>query len=401
MIKTGFFQIVLLSAFASTALAAAPASSDPVPARGGTLPSGQNSDQVSWQHFVDLLTPVSKTQVKFETWASDQDIYTDNPHWPSGKGPVAKKLQRSALERAKAPHALIVTTPGPDTQPCVAVADAPAGNFPVSGSNPPPKPLALSSPQPCFAEEVRRNKPSYDYIVSNHLNTQAGLAQAYNKQLHISLPADSVEVKADWLPLSTLVDWLAANQVTMSLDQVKQQYYTANSGGVTYALVSLHMSSKEIPNWVWATLEHKDNPGRCDTMGCYDSFGAAKPAIAPVTTPNTQYGRCVKTPALEQMFKVKGLAAVWNNYCLKSSQIDFVTQSGAKTMLGDSFTERVSAGVPINASSCISCHASAAVKKDGSPFTDLLSTNPMGNVTLPPDVAEADFIWGILFAPEK
>jgi hypothetical protein len=152
---------------------------------------------------------------------------------------------------------------------------------------------------------------------------------------------------------------------------------------------------------VWASFEHQDNPGRCDTMGCFDSFGAKKKAVEPVTTANTQYGKCVKTAAVEKLFKDAKLDGVWKNYCLKSSQIDEVSKSGVSLMLGDSFTERVAAAVPINQSSCMSCHASASVTSNGAPYTTLLAESPMGNVTLPSTAVGVDFIWGILLAPAQ
>ncbi|MGG7381499.1 hypothetical protein ACQ7B2_23090, partial [Escherichia coli] len=38
-------------------------------------------------------------------------------------------------------------------------------------------------------------------------------------------------------------------------------------------LVAFHVSSKDTPNWVWATFEHVNNLGRCDYTGCNDSYG--------------------------------------------------------------------------------------------------------------------------------
>ncbi|WP_353399100.1 hypothetical protein [Duganella hordei] len=385
----GFFIHVAGSAWAA----------NPVPATGGVLPSGENSDQLSWQHFIAAVAPVSKSQVLFETWASDPDIYTATPHWPTPEQARIKKLRPGLLQLSKAPHALSAAM---IDGKCSPVSHPKDGNFPVAGSTPPAQPIKLAAPQPCYAEEVRRNRPSYDYLTGNGLNTQAGLAIAYQKAKssgwRVSLPTDAVEVKVDWVPIDTIVDWLAANHVKKTVAQVKTQYYTTMSGGTAYALVSLHISSKEIPNWVWASFEHQDNPGRCDTMGCYDSFGAARPKIppAPEASANGQYGNCAKSPAVAQLFKAAHLDGVWQNYCLKSSQIDFVAKNGEPLMLGDSFTERIAAGVPILQSSCMACHASAAVNKDGSPFTTLLSTNPMGNVTLPTDTVSVDFIWGVI-----
>lgn len=396
-------KLTLLCAVLSGALiSAAHGATALEPAKGGKLPSGVNSDQQSWINLVKIATPVAPSQLEFETWASDPDIYTDTPKWPSAPEALTKKLRTGLLQRAKSGHPTTTTT---IDGACGKVGDAAAGNFPVAGSTPPPSPLTLTNLQPCYAEEVRRNRPSFDYIVDNKLNTQPGLAQAYKKATtsawRVALPTDAVEVKADWLPLETLVDWLHANNVKSSLAQVKKQYLVRESGGVAYGLVSMHLSSKEIPNWVWASFEHQQNPGRCDTMGCYDSFGAKKSSVAPAAAANGQYGACAKPAALEKMFKAAKLDDVWNNYCLKSSQIDVVSKKGTSLMLGDSFTERIAANVPINQSSCMSCHAAAAVTSTGAAYTVLLNNSPMGKVTLPPDAVAVDFIWGILAAPVK
>lgn len=388
----------VLACCSHTALCAPGPGLSPVPANGGVLPNGELSDKVAWTRFIQAVTPVNKTQVVFETWASDPEIYSDHPHWPSLDEAREKKLRASVLQRSLTPHSL------PTSQfddPCGAPRSAAAGNFPVPGIVPPPGPIALTAPQPCFGEEVRRNRPSFDYLVNNGLTNKAGLAQAWlratTSKWKVSLPNDAVEIKADWVPLETLVDWLHANHVHTTVPQLKRQYYTTVSGGLTYGLVSLHLSSKEIPNWVWASFEHHANPGRCDTMGCTDNFGALKHSVAPGSD-NQQYGNCLKSPALAALFQKSHLDGVWNNYCLKATQIDYLSKKGKPIMAGDSFTERIAAGVPIKQSSCISCHAAAAVNRSGVASTVLLSTMPVGTVTLPKDQVAMDFIWGILHA---
>ena len=42
-------------------------------------------------------------------------------------------------------------------------------------------------------------------------------------------------------------------------------------------LLSFHISTKDVPQWMWATFEHVNNPGRCDFTGCNDSFGYESP----------------------------------------------------------------------------------------------------------------------------
>ena len=54
-----------------------------------------------------------------------------------------------------------------------------------------------------------------------------------------------------------------------------------NNQQVQYALVSFHLISKMVPNWSWATFEHMNNPGRCDVLGCNDTFGANPSTVAP------------------------------------------------------------------------------------------------------------------------
>ena len=66
--------------------------------------------------------------------------------------------------------------------------------------------------------------------------------------------------------------------------------------------MSMHVSSKQNPNSVWGTFEHQMNLGRCDYIGCFDSFGAEIPAVPPNRTANnTQYGACPKTAPLKAL----------------------------------------------------------------------------------------------------
>ena len=112
--------------------------------------------------------------------------------------------------------------------------------------------------------------------------------------------------------------------------------------------MSENITTPSYPNWVWGTFEQRNNPGRCDAIGCIDSFGAIKPVVMPdYTKPNTQYGACHKTPELLSVMNAAGLGAVWRNYCLKSTQVDFVDDNGVPTVLTNSVTERIPVGKPI------------------------------------------------------
>ncbi len=354
-----------------------------------TLPWGQSSDMAAWQIFTQVVTPSgdpANHTVEFETWASDQDIYTPSPHFPVPGEP--KQLQPSRAAPGE-PHALTIAP-----NDCFKPFDAQAGDFPPTG---------------CVGEEVRRNFASYQYIVSNGLNTTEGLARAWKKHVKVDLPADAVEFKGDWVRVGDLIAWIErVYGVTISREFVGKTYYvaTATSGRVTdeFALVGFHISTKQIKNWVWADFEHRLNPGRCDTIGCHDDFGAAVPDIAPKASPNKNYGPCEKTPALMAMMRAAGLSPVWENYCLKGAELDFIQPDGKPQLLGNSVIERIAGKIPIAHSSCTTCHAYAAFDRQGKPgLLAFTNSNPTGKVDEDrlKGYVRNDFIWGIATLPAK
>lgn len=350
---------------------------------GAVVGTRQNSDEFIWRLFTQLAAPVPGARpatVQFETWASDADTFTSTPAWP---GPnTAKKFQSSKLRAAK------LHGSGPVDAPCVIPQVPAIGNFPSDGT-----------PTPCIAEEVRRNRPQFDYLIRNALNTQQGRAQAFAARLDVQMPTSAISVKGDWVPLAALQKWLP--QVG-SVERIRTLYYTGVSDNVEYALVAMHVSSRQNPNWVWGTFEHQNNPGRCDDLGCFDSYGARLPEIAPQRRQlNSQYGECAKTPALAAVMRDAGLAAVWQNYCLKSSQVDYVAADGTPTALGNSVIERIVGNGTVAASSCIACHAYASYDKSGMPSsaaTGMLPFNPTGT-PLPEVLKQSrkfDFSWGLV-----
>lgn len=387
----------------SLCLAAGLALGQPTEPGGVGYSPGAKYDAMSWGMFIQAVAPSGTAGLlTFETWATDAQTYTKSPVWPSPEGQRgAPRFQRSKLLSAHLPAGL---QPADDTGlvPCLPpVPNTPAGNQQLaafgSGNFP---------PDGCIAEEVRRNKPSFDFIVKNNLYSQAGLVAAYENWVRsgytqsIKFPKEAIELKVDWVPVPNLIKWLANNGVTLTPAEVKQSYYVAEVSGASsdYALVGIHMSSKELPNWLWADLEHRLNPGRCDTMGCYDQFGVdpGSAAILPAAAPNTQYGACTKSKELLALFKSAQIGDVWNNYCLKGTQIDFVSPKGQPVLLGNSVVERLNAGVPISTSSCISCHGQASFDSSGVPFQ---SGEPIGKVTVPAGYMPYDFAWGVINLP--
>ena len=115
----------------------------------------------------------------------------------------------------------------------------------------------------------------------------------------------------------------------------------------------MHVASRQNPNWVWGTFEHQMNPGRCDYIGCFDTFGAQVPEVAPSRTAyNSQYGVCAKTDQLKTLMAKANLSSVWQNYCLKSTQVDFVAADGTPYALGNSVIEGIVGNGTVAISSC-------------------------------------------------
>ena len=360
--------------------------------QGVVLPWGAHTDFVAWQEFVRNTAPSGNPQsrkVEFETWASDEDIYVRDPaQWPSVDAP--KILRVSAQGQI---HLIGARTSVFDPSRCYSPRGlaAPQGNGAAAGTAFPT--------DGCIGEEVRRNWASFQYIVSNGLDSRAGLTRAFARNLKVSLPADAVEFKGDWAKVSDAARWLRVDA-----DFIRHHYYTAfasnNAVQTEVALLSFHISSKQIANWVWADFEGAMNLGRCDVTGCHDAFGAAAPNVASNQVGGLPYGRCDKTPALLSMLRNAGIDPIWKNYCLKGSQATFVDAAGNPLLLGNSVIEPLNAGIPIARSSCITCHAYASFDKHGEPNTFALASplnSPIGNVDPDKlkDSVQNDFIWGI------
>lgn len=369
-----------------------------VPAKAGAVEgTKENSDAFIWRLFSEFTAPALKaasSPAQFETWASDKDTFTAQPHWPKPGEPL--DLHMSVLEAVKmhtpdvATISIMSVNGEAVDEPCKAPTGAAVGSFPTGGT-----------PEPCIAEQVARNRPQFDYIVNSGLNTSSGRANAYSKGTKIEMPTDSIAVKGDWIPLTALVRWIPS----LNKNDVRKLYHTATVNNIEYALVALHVSSRQNPNWVWATFEHFMNPGRCDYIGCWDSFGAAIPEVPPRKGAyNTQYGPCVKTAQVKALFSKSGSSTVWENYCLKSTQVDFIAADETPSVLGNSVVEGIVGNGTVAASSCITCHFYASFGSDGKTTASAKAILPFNPTGRPIDgvlqnAHQFAFMWGVVISP--
>ena len=344
------------------------------------------------------------------------------------------------------------------------------------------------------AEVTVRDEVFHNYLFDNNLYNATGVMNVFNKNANniinsksgvsnapyhiqnrsaskknpnaklakIDLPSKAIMIKSNWIhkDLAKMLHMKVDNTnpyISKTLQTTLNVPNTENKcawRGEHY-LVAFHISSKDLPQWLWTTFEHVYLPGRCDITGCNDSYGYKSPDKLPegvfdnyvsahqhsddLNSPSQVFDRdelyTVEKPReqLSQLFKKTGIGGGqstslhepdpadkgWLSYRLKGSQIEFTDLMGRRTLLGNSVTE---AGF-MDGSSCISCHSRAGINvTDGNPNFFKLSVfdlslsdygyarsvngipneNWFHDSDMPPslNVLQTDFIWGFLFAKE-
>ena len=348
-----------LTANGAAQQAAGSGSDDPNPAVNET-------DKFAWQVFVKINSAAKNdtNDTIWETWATDDDTFPAQPDpknppaWPGNAArkkalqPSHQQLLRRKLLEGSAHHQFLQE---------------------IGRSGP-----LLPQIVPGGGEEVRRNKPDFDFIVKNNLWYLEGLQAAFTKGDPISFPIAAIEIKAQWKPITEA--------------EKPNYHWNVDSNNKLFGLIALHIMTKDLPNWVWATWEHVDNPNRCKILGCHDSFGLASSGKV--------------SPELKALFKQAGMGPEWENYRLDGAQIDFTDSTGRPTLLGNSVIE---AGF-VQTSSCITCHARATFDASGRslpvfrPDTQSYNGTPdptwFYTTTNPPKpiYLQGDFVWSFLLA---
>jgi len=289
-------------------------------------------DQQAWQLFIEVNAAApGANNALFETWSRDADLFQLNPAWPTSARPILGAPRALSLPALIAHRGFQVQV------------------VPPSGTE-------------LVAEETRRNKPAFDFIVQNNLYKVSGLRAAFAAGKTLSFPVDAIEVKANWVDVTRLKEF---NGFAGTPAQAAELYHVNSVGGKSYALVSFHIISKLVPNWTWATFEHTDNPGRCDIIGCTDHFGAQVTFEAPKSPVESKshYPPCTKTAALTALLSSAHIDPAFANYCLKGTQSDFTDPTGLAVRLGNSVTEQSF----VAQASCMSCHGRASFDSTGHP----------------------------------
>lgn len=258
-----------------------------------------NPDKFAWETLVDIGRSAhnGSQDAIWETWALSQDVYVHSglPVFPMPSH-----------------HPLVLR------RPAVLAARSP-----------------IQKPPDGKTQEIRMNREAFDYIVANNLWNQRGQLAWFDKRMPVSVPKGAIEIKAEWKAIAE--------------GDKPIYHWNVDGQGNTWGLIALHVTTKDLPNWFWATFEHIKNEHRCEINGCNDTFG-----VDANKKPTRQWLNFLRD---------HGMGDEWTYYRLTGSQTDFVDSTGAPLRLGNSEIEGVQ-GL-MEKSSCISCHAQSRMSREG------------------------------------
>ncbi len=341
-----------------------------------TAPDPNNATavaQTAWQLFIAVNCQANKTQLVWETWTEQLDLYT-RPGTVAGKKP--NRLHGSPLAmmlaaKLRGTKALPQLNPNDECQPM----GAPPSNMPNSQA-----PTHAGQ----FCEEVHIDPTAVAYITQNGYQFRVGQVKAVTSSTTINFPQTAVEVKADWIPATDF------SPAQFNCTNPPQGIHVEMIDGNCYALAAMHISSKLLPDWIWATFEPQNlttNPQRCSTSlygPCDDPFGS---------NPASSSGQSTQlTPALSALMTQAGLAPEFLNYRLDAAQVLFGTKQNP-TLLGNSVTEGEAVGLPKGTASCITCHSTSAINGAGAENPNIGGVGPQP--TLPSGYIARDFAWSL------
>lgn len=299
-----------------------------------------DSDEYAWRLFVALNWPANTATrtadpkaafgadqpAVWEVWQNAVDVYRDDGADP---GPWIDGVR-------------VAGTANESRFETFSLKDIPNARHIVGGKMVPLTDPAASARR---LTEIRMNRAAFEYIRANELYNLDGQMRVVSAGRAVSFPQAATEIKAKWRPIRA---------------DERMRYHTVTvrfADGTTrlYGLTALHIVSKALPQWFWATFEHVDNPTLPGADGWQlpsrDHFacGPAGAASAGVGANANDCNRAPRSIGLE--------GTVWQNYRLRGTLTSFVDTAGRPNLLANSELE---AGMQPT-SSCITCHARSAL----------------------------------------
>jgi hypothetical protein len=292
--------------------------------------AANHSDEYAWRLFVALnwpASPVTRTADRtarfgadrpgvWESWQSAGDVYLEDGRDPGPWAP-ADPAHPAAPERRFE---------------TLSLQDLLKARHIVDGVMVPlADPIAAAK----RLTEIRMNRRTYEFIRARELYNLDGQIRASKENRTVSFPYGAKEVKAKWRRIS---------------ESESSRYHTtrvtlADGTQRLYGLTGLHIVSKDLPHWFWATFEQVDNPALPDSEGWQlpskDRFSCPEAAA--------DCNRAPRNIGLE--------GTVWQYYRLRGTLTEYVDAKGRPELLANSELET---GLQKTAS-CITCHSRASI----------------------------------------
>ena len=292
--------------------------------------AASHPDEYAWRLFVALNWPADGVKrvadsaarfgadrpVVWETWAAAGEVYLDKGADPGPWGAGNPERPLRAERRFET----------------FAFPDALTMKHIVGGAMVPLTDPLISARR---LTEIRMNRTTFNYIRTRELYNLEGQVRAYGEPGEVSFPYGAKEIKAKWRPIA---------------DRESSRYHTtwvrfADGTRRLYGLTGLHIVSKDLPHWFWATFEQMDNPSLQDGEGwqlpSHDEFACRR-----------QRPNCNRAPP-----RIGVTGTVWQYYRLRGTLTSYVDSDGKARLLANSELET---GVQKTAS-CMTCHARSAL----------------------------------------
>jgi hypothetical protein len=246
-------------------------------------------EETAWQLFVAATCGSNNNQVAWENWIEQLDLYPAGGQAGAKRSAKHKRLHGSPLT-----HVLAVKLDEARGARLPELAPSSECNI-MHG--PPPNVVKGAT----ICEEAHLNPEAQRFVSENGFEIRPGQTKAAQQGTNVQFPSPAVEVKADWIPASDFTPPLSCSTPLPGV-------HVEIIDGACYALAGLHISSKLLPNWLWATFEPQNlttNLNRCKVLGCNDPWGSS---------PATSSGDFTQqTPALKAMMTEANLAPEWFN----------------------------------------------------------------------------------------
>ncbi len=298
-------------------------------------PAVNNPDKFAWDLFIEVNRPAleGKRGVPdpskrpgdpglrvWETWkitsTNGNEVFLQNGARPSPWEDVKAKLDGKYIKLLSPPKMNIIK-----------------GNL----ANDPHFDLARSVPKLNeLGQESRINQVGFDFILNENLYSLDGQERFRKTQRKVEFPIGTINVKATWRQFTR-------KEIEAG---VPNRFYTAADDKSIWGLTGFHMTSKDLPNWFWATFEHAENPSpEIPDRDRHTKF----------RNPRSSTGVFVEQRLREVPGSLKG--SYWENYVLRGTQVDFIDSTGSPTILGNTQLEN---GMQTT-SSCMGCHARSTI----------------------------------------